>query len=197
MVLLSVPILYCTKSFKKEGGTVKKVLKELWDVYRADGSVVEGKVSVRGHHDLLKNEYHLVVYVWIINDQNEVIISKRQKGKTFEGMWECTGGCAQRGDTSLQAALREVREELGIELDPDKGEKFKRYIRKFPQGAAALCDVWVFRQNFQLEDITVQKEEVSEAKIVPITEFLDMIEKGKLCRKYKYANELYEKYCKE
>lgn len=180
----------------REGDTVKKVLKELWDVYRADGTVVDGKLAIRGHRDLLKNEYHLVVYVWIINDKNEVIISRRQKGKTFEGMWECTGGCAKRGDTSLQAALREVKEELGLDLDPEKGEKFKRYIRKFPKGAAAICDVWVFRQNFELDDIVVQEREVSQAKIIPITEFLDMMSKSKSCRKYKYANELYEKYCK-
>ena len=175
---------------------MKRLTKELWDVYRADGTKVDGKISVRGHHDLMKNEYHLVVYVWIINDKNEIIISKRQKGKTFEGVWECTGGCAQMGDTSLQAALREVKEELGLDLDPQKGERFKRYVRKFPKGASALCDVWVFRQNFELSDISVQTEEVSEAKIIPMTEFIEMMANVKSCRRYKYVSELYEKYCK-
>lgn len=173
-----------------------KVIKELWDVYRADGTIVEGKLSIRGHHDLLKNEYHLVVYVWIINDKNEIIISKRQKGKTFEDTWECTGGCAKRGDTSLGAAIREVKEELGLDLDPQKGEKFKRFRRNFPKGSAALCDVWVFRQNFELSDIVIEKKEVSDVKIIPFTDFLEQMKNTKRFRKYKYANELYEKYCK-
>lgn len=172
------------------------VKKELWDVYDIDGKLLENRVSVRGCHDLGKNEYHLVVYVWILNDKNELIISRRQKGKSFEGMWECTGGCALKGDTSLDAAIREVKEELGITLDPQNGERFCRYIRDFPAGAGAICDVWVFRQNFETSDFVLQKEEVSEAKIVPITEFLGMIRSGACVRRYSYAEALYCKYCK-
>ena len=110
-------------------------MREYWDVYDAHGKKIEGKRSVRGRHDLAPNEYHLVVYVWIINDKNEFIISKRQKGRTFAGSWECTGGCALSGDTSLSAAMREVREELGLTLDSSKGERFKRYLRNYPAGA--------------------------------------------------------------
>ena len=171
--------------------------KELWDVYDASGAKIDGRVAVRGKNSLGKNEYHLVVYVWILNDKNEIIISQRQKGKSFEGMWECTGGCAKRGDSSLGAALREVKEELGIDLDSKNGELFKRYIRAFPPGAAALCDVWVFRQNFTLDQIVPQKEEVSDVRQIPITEFLEMIRSGVSCRKYTYAEELFEKYCKK
>ena len=171
--------------------------KELWDVYDANGVRKEGRVAVRGKNNLGKNEYHLVVYVWILNDQNEIIISKRQKGKSFEGMWECTGGCAKQGDESIDAAIREVKEELGLDLDPTKGERFKRYIRDFPPGAGAICDVWVFRQNFTLSQVVPQKEEVSDVKQIPITEFLDMISKGISCRKYAYARQLFEKYCKK
>ncbi len=172
------------------------VKKELWDVYDIDGHLIENRVSVRGSHDLRKNEYHLVVYVWIINDRNELIISRRQKGKAFEGMWECTGGCAQKGDTSLGAAIREVKEELGVTLDPANGERFCRYIRDFPAGAGAICDVWVFRQNVDPKDFILQPEEVSEAKIVPITEFLEMIRSAEGVRRYSYAEALYAKYCK-
>ena len=112
--------------------------KELWDVYDAKGNVIKGKVAVRGKHSLEKNEYHLVVFVWILNDKNEIIISKRQKGKSFEGMWECTGGCAMRGDSSLTAALREVKEELGLTLVKENGERFKRYIRDYPPGGRSF-----------------------------------------------------------
>lgn len=172
------------------------VLPEYWDVYDAKGNKLAGRRSVRGKHDLGYNEYHLVVYVWIINDKNEIIISKRQKGRTFENSWECTGGCALCGDTSLSAALREVNEELGLTLDAKKGELFKRYLRNYPPGAKAICDVWVFRQNFEESQFKIQLEEVSEARIVSAAQLRELISESELKSRYPYLEKLLEKYCK-
>lgn len=169
-------------------------MQEYWDVYDRNGNVIKGKVSVRGRHDLGPSEYHLVVYVWIINDNDEVIISKRQKGRAFEGSWECTGGCALKGDSSQSAALREVREELGLELDASKGELFKRYLRNYPAGAKAICDVWVFRQSFTRDQLVLQESEVSDAKFISFTELRKMVVSHDLARRYPYINELITKY---
>lgn len=170
-------------------------MRELWDVYDSAGNKIAGRVSVRGKHDLRDYEYHMVVYAWIINDHDQVIISKRQKGKPFEGAWECTGGCAQRGEGSLEAAVREVREELGLTLDPAKGQLFCRYKRNYPRGAKALCDVWVFRQNFDLSQMVLQKEEVSEAKIISSDELRAMLTDGKFSKRYTYLSDLLDTYC--
>lgn len=169
-------------------------MPELWDVYDGHGRKIDGRVSVRGRHDLRPGEYHLVVYIWIINDQNEVIISKRQKGKSFEGIWECTGGCAKQGDSSLSAALREVEEELGIVLDPRKGELFTRYLRDYPEGAQAICDVWVFRQNFGVDQLSLQPSEVSEACIVSRSE-LEKLSRHTGFARYFYLHKLLNRYC--
>jgi len=170
-------------------------LREYWDVYDAKGNKIAGKRSVRGKHDLGFNEYHLVVYVWIIDDNNRIVISKRQKGRSFEDSWECTGGCALSGDTSLSAAMREVREELGLVLDSSKGHLFKRYLRNYPPGAKAICDVWVFRQNFDESQFSLQIEEVSDAKIVSLSELKELISEQELEKRYPYFDRLIEKYC--
>ncbi len=168
---------------------------ELWDVYDKNGNKIKGRVSIRGRHDLGIKEYHLVVYVWIINDKNEIILSRRQKGRAFEGSWECTGGCAVRGDSSVAAALREVKEELGITLDPNKGHLFKRYLRNYPAGAKAICDVWVFQQNFSLEELVLQEEEVSDVKRVTAMELKKMCQSGSFLKRYPYIDQLLAKYC--
>lgn len=171
-------------------------MKEIWDVYNAHGKVIPGRTTERGKHGLGENEYHLVVFAWIINDKNEFIISKRQKGKVFAGKWECTGGCALSGESSVEAAVREVREELGLTLDACDGELFKRYKRNYPEGARALCDVWVFRKNFDISDMTLQKDEVSEARFIGSDELLDFFGKGAYKKRYGYLPSLVAKYVK-
>lgn len=169
-------------------------MRELWDVYGEDYQKIPGKFAMRGRHDLGMHEYHLVVYAWILSDDGHVIISKRQKGKSFGGSWECTGGCAKQGESSRTAVLREVAEELGICLEPDAGELFCRYKRRFPVGAKAICDVWVFRQNVLPEEIVTQTEEVCDVRIVSVEELLAMQRAGEFRRRYPYMEEMLEKY---
>ncbi len=169
-------------------------MREYWDVYDKQGRIIEGRVSLRGAHDLREGEYHLVVYIWIIGDDGKIILSRRQKGKTFAGAWECTGGCAQRGEDSQTAALREVKEELGLTLDPQKGEFYTRYRRNYPKGAKALCDVWVFRQNFTLDEITPQPEEVSDVRRVDRKELNKLMANGDFYKRYPYLRHLMKRW---
>lgn len=164
--------------------------QELWDVYDVAGNLLPGKVSVRGKHDLKDWEYHLIVQVWIIRSDGRVILSRRQKGKTFAGAWECTGGCVRKGEDSLSAAIREVREELGLELDPESGECYFRYRRNYPHGAKALCDVWVFKQDFELENTVLQVEEVSDVQMVNSAVLRRMMASGEFRKRYPYLPRL-------
>ena len=118
-------------------------MAELWDVLDENGNKT-GRLRERG--PMKKGEYHLVVNVWIMNDKGEFLISKRTPNKPFPNLWECTGGSAITGDDSLVTAIKEVKEELGITLDPKNGQLFKRDIRHFEDGSGDFVDVWLFRQ---------------------------------------------------
>lgn len=163
---------------------------ELWDVYDAAGNLIPGRVSVRGKHDLKDGEYHLLVHVWVLRSDGRVILSRRQKGKTFAGAWECTGGCVHRGEDSLTAALREVQEELGLKLDPANGEKYFRYRRNYPHGAKALCDVWLFKQDFNEDSFSLQEEEVSDVQLVSAVRLKKMMLGGEFRKRYPYLPKL-------
>lgn len=90
-------------------------MEEIWDIYDENRNLT-GKTIKRAEYinKIKENEYHLVVHIWIKNDNNEWLISKRTPNKHFPLLWECTGGSALAGEESLTAALREVKEELGI-----------------------------------------------------------------------------------
>lgn len=68
--------------------------------------------------------YHLVVHVWIRNSNGEYLISQRSANRSiFPLMWECVSGSVVKGEDSLQGAVRETKEEVGIDLNPESGQR--------------------------------------------------------------------------
>jgi len=51
----------------------------------------------------------------IMNDKNQVLLARRL-GKSHEGMWGLPSGTIQPGETAKETLVREMKEELGIEI---------------------------------------------------------------------------------
>ena len=97
-------------------------MSELWDVYTIDRKK-NGKICARGEQEnLLNDEFHLWVMVWIKNPKTgKYLVSQRSADKDTDPLkWETVAGHSIAGDTSLDAALREVFEEVGIMLEREK-----------------------------------------------------------------------------
>jgi len=58
----------------------------------------------------------LVVAVALIDVDGRVLIAKRPEGKQLAGLWEFPGGKVEPGERPEGALIRELREELGIEV---------------------------------------------------------------------------------
>lgn len=128
---------------------------EYWDLYDKDRNKLD-RVVTRGEK-LNAGEYHLVVNAWIKNDNNEYLIAKRSSLKTFSHKWECVGGSAIKGEDSIEAALREVKEELGITLDKESATFIGSTLREYPN-CSDILDVWIFNSNIKINDIKMQDE---------------------------------------
>lgn len=59
-----------------------------------------------------------VVAVALIDPQGRVLMQQRPPGKSLAGLWEFPGGKIEPGEVPEFALIREVREELGIGIDP-------------------------------------------------------------------------------
>ena len=58
----------------------------------------------------------LVVAAALVDIDNRVLISKRPRGKAMEGLWEFPGGKVAEGELPEQAIIRELKEELDIDV---------------------------------------------------------------------------------
>lgn len=136
-------------------------MRDIYDSYkRRTGRVIErGKPTRRG-------EYLLGVCVWIINHEGKYLISRRSPDKpTFPLLWEPTGGGVIAGETSLDAAFREVREELGIALRAEDGELFVTQLRCAPVFETdSFEDIYLFRIRDTDPRVTFQEGETCDAR---------------------------------
>ena len=159
--------------------------EELWDLYDENRNAT-GKLHKRGTL-IPSGYYHLVVHIWIINQDGKFLITKRSANKGFPNMWECTSGSALAGDNSLTAAMREVREETGLELDQHKGA-----LVLTARKSDYFRDVWVFRQSFDLSDVKLQPMETVDKRFAGKEEILKYCEKGAFVP-YDYLQELFSR----
>lgn len=63
-----------------------------------------------------------VVCVAIMNEQNQILMAQRPKGKMMAGFWEFPGGKVEIGETPEHALIREIEEELSITLNKESLE---------------------------------------------------------------------------
>lgn len=63
-----------------------------------------------------------VVAAALINEDQQVLVQKRPEGKPMAGLWEFPGGKVDLGETPERALVRELREELGVEVQENELE---------------------------------------------------------------------------
>ena len=53
----------------------------------------------------------------ILNEEGKVLIAKRHRNKHFGGLWEFPGGKFEDGETPAEALIRELKEEIDVEVE--------------------------------------------------------------------------------
>lgn len=116
---------------------------------------------------LERGQYDLVVVLMVVDRDNRVFCTRRSPEKSaFPGWWESTGGAARAGENSLQAAVRELREETGLYADPER-----LTLLYSCQGEGFFRDVFLTRMDFPLEQVVFQPGETDGAEWLPYEEW--------------------------
>ena len=64
----------------------------------------------------MPTEVVLVAAVALIDADGRVLLARRPEGKPMAGLWEFPGGKVEPGETPEAALMRELHEELGIDI---------------------------------------------------------------------------------
>jgi len=154
---------------------------EIRDLYNADRQRT-GQTIIVGD-PIPAGSYVQVVMVFIQNSGGYFLIQKRAKSRN--GMYATTGGHPKSGQTSLEGIVTEIKEELGIDVDPSK---LKLFYSGRSDEEQVFFDDYYLRADFSLNTLKLQKEEVQ------FTEWLMPGEIKALFKRGKFMANHYEEY---
>ena len=159
-------------------------MMEVWDVLDKNG-LPTGKTVERKRVCLLKGEYHLVVHIWVLGADGRVLIQRRSLERPLmPGEWAAIGGSAVSGESAVEAAKRELFEEMGIDADENEFQLIRNMVRK-----NSILNIFLVCRSTPISELSLQQEEVSEAKWVHRNKLRQMIKTGEF---HNYGSEYFD-----
>ena len=142
---------------------------EVWDAYNKEFEKIEGMTLIRGEA-IPDGVYHLVSDVIVRHADGTYLLMQRDSRKHFGGMWEATaGGSTLKGEGPLACAIRELREETGIE-----SEELTEVGRVINDDNHTIYVEFLCVTDCEKECVSLQEGETSAFKWVTKDELISM-----------------------
>ena len=146
---------------------------EYFEVYNQKEQPLN-KIVARGTK-LNPGEFFLVVHVWIKNAKNEYLIQQRAKASDpIPYQWATTTGLPNVGESLVDAAIRETKEEIGVSIDTNYLEKLDKIIT-VQSKYRTITHVYLYRKDIDIEVLNLDTSEVKNVKFSPLKDILKMV----------------------
>lgn len=154
-------------------------MEELVDIYDVN-RVFTGKTVPRAGARMAAGEFVLYVLAVVQDAQGRYLVTQRCLEKAWApGKWEVTGGGVLAGETSAQAVVREVREEVGIDLAGQPLEPFFSYKNVDSEsGDNYIVDMYKFQLDVTKADVVLQESEAIDCAFVTWDDICALAEAG-------------------
>ena len=131
---------------------------ELIEIVDRDGNFTGQIIDKEEAHD--NNLLHNEVAVFIINDKKQVLLQKRSANKRFNpNKWALCAGHVDAGESLESAALRELKEEVGIYITTSDLKPFAEREFTIRDSNSHVTYFYYIRSNLNEKDFIIQKEE--------------------------------------
>lgn len=147
-------------------------MDEIFDIYTREGKHL-GTALKKDCHSSNPGFYHKPVWIWIINSKGEVLIQKRAKTKkNFPCLWDMpSAGHTHAGETPIEGAIRETKEELGIDTNREDYEFICEYIYS---SGWEIAQVYILKLDIDIYKLVLSEDEVETVKWLNYDEFIDI-----------------------
>ncbi|MGC6525312.1 MAG: NUDIX hydrolase [Flavobacteriaceae bacterium] len=149
-------------------------MKELLDIWDASGKPTGQVLEKSIAHQ--KGLFHPTVHVWFYTSTPSLLLQKRGANKeTFPNLWDVSvAGHVSSGESILDGALREIKEEIGLQLKSDDLLLIdvRKNINQFSNGIIDCEFQHVFLSELKtgVKDLVIQKEEVDDVRLFSFEE---------------------------
>lgn len=150
-------------------------MDEYRDVYDKN-RVFQNRTILRGDK-FKEGEYYVCCEVWLKNSKGELLITLRNPNKKAGGLREFIGGGVLAGETTTQAAVREVKEEIGVDLTDND----LTYLLEYKQ-RNYFMDIYLVNKDADVQTLVLDKNETINAKWVSKAELQIMIANNEVVR---------------
>ena len=148
---------------------------ELWDIYD-ENKKRTGRTMKHNDWNMQPGEFHLTVLGVLMRPDGKYLITRRRLDKEWAaGWWEVPGGGVRAGEDSKDAVIREIKEETGIDVTGAEGGYAFSYKRvNLEEKNNYFVDIYRFKFDFKLSDVTLNAKESIDCKFVSLEELVEM-----------------------
>lgn len=148
-------------------------MDELIDILTPEGKPT-GKTALKS--EAHKNGwFHATVHIWLYTSDKKILLQQRAfTKKVFPGIWDISvAGHIAAGESILDAAKREVFEELGLEISENDLLKIGTRIHQVSHTNGIQDNehhhVFIAELKTPIEDLTIQEEEVAGVQLFELS----------------------------
>lgn len=155
-------------------------MEELIDIYDSNRNRT-GKTIPREGAFLHEGEYMLYVLAIVQDAQGRYLITQRSLDKHWAaGWWEVTGGGVLSGETPTESVVREVREEVGLDVSGQPLEPVHTYENVDLEGGDNyFVNIYHFHLDVSQDDVTLQDSEAIDFRFATWEEICELADQGK------------------
>lgn len=152
---------------------------EYIDVYDKNREKI-GLTIPRYGSKLEEGQYQLYVTAILQDANGKYLITQRSMDKGWgAGWWEVSGGGVLAGETPIQCVVREVGEEVGLDVTAVEPQLIYSYENVDTKGNDNyFMDIYLFQFDFSVEDVVLQESEAIDCKLATWEEVAALNDQG-------------------
>ena len=153
--------------------------------------IVDSKGNSTGK-SVLKSEahkngwYHNTIHLWLYTEDKQILLQQRSHKKAiYPLLWDVSvAGHIDTGETFIEAALRETKEEIGLLLKSEDLIKIGIHFHESSYNNGAIRDnefhhIYISKLNVKIDKLIPQEDEVEALKLVSYKAFENLLDNSK------------------